>query len=114
MRLAIKSFVASGMALLAVAVVESAPRISGTADMPLADYLALLERIAPAARQGAEAFLEAHRHRCGRPLTTGELRAAIARDGGDAALMGMIRASQLRDMSALAALGPTVACRGRP
>lgn len=79
--------------------------------MPMADYLGLLEQIAPAARGGAEAFLGAHRQRCGRALTTAELRVAISKDRGDPVLMAMVRASQMRDAKALAALGRGVSCR---
>lgn len=81
--------------------------------MPLGDYLGLLEQIAPAARQGAEAYLVAHRQKCGRSLSTGELRLAMSKDGGDPALMGLIRASQLQDAKAVSELGRTLACRGR-
>lgn len=88
---------------------------SGAADgsMPMADYLGLLEQIAPAAREGAEAYLRANQQRCGRALTTQELRRAMAHDSGDRVLMGMIRASQLRDAKALAALAQSLSCGGQ-
>ncbi len=79
--------------------------------MPLADYLGLLEQIAPAARQGAEAYLAAHHQRCGRTMTTGELRLAMSRDGGSPTLMAMIHASQRRDAQAIAVLARQVSCR---
>lgn len=81
-------------------------------DMPLADYLGLLEQIAPAARQGAEAYLEAIQRRCGHPLRTAELRRAFAEQEGEPILMQMIRASYLQDTTALARLSAEVPCRG--
>jgi hypothetical protein len=39
-----------------------------TDDMPLADYLALLAQISPAAHEGAQAYLQAFQQRCGRPV----------------------------------------------
>jgi hypothetical protein len=81
--------------------------------MPMADYLGLLEQIAPAARQGAQAYLAAYSQRCGHALSTGELRAAMSRNGGDPTLMAMIRASQLQDAKLIAALAGNISCRGR-
>jgi hypothetical protein len=80
--------------------------------MPMADYLGLLEQLAPAARQGAEAYLAAHLQRCRRAMTTGELRHAMSRHGGEPVLMAMIRASQLQDAKAVAALASRISCRG--
>lgn len=84
----------------------------GANEIPMADYLGLLAQIAPAARDGAVAFVEAHRQRCGRELSSGELRTAMASGSGDPVLMAMIRASQMRDAKSLAALGSRVTCRG--
>jgi hypothetical protein len=81
--------------------------------MPLTEYLGLLEQITPAARQGAEAYLAAYRQRCGRALSTSELRAAMSRDGGEPTLMAMVRASHLQDAKSIAALARNVPCRGR-
>jgi hypothetical protein len=81
--------------------------------MPMADYLGLLEQLAPAARQGAQAYVAAHLRHCGRAMTTGELRHAMSKDGGEPVLMAMIRASQLQDANAVSALAPRVPCRGR-
>ena len=81
--------------------------------MPLADYLALLEQIAPAAHDGAQSYLQAFQQRCGRSLRAAELRRAMSDGDGDPVLMAMIRASQLRDASALAQLGQRVACDPR-
>jgi len=79
-------------------------------DMPLGDYLGLLTQIAPAAHQGARAYLQAFQQRCGRPLMTTELRRAMADGDGDPVLMAMLRASHLRDTTALAQLGQRVVC----
>ena len=78
-------------------------------DMPLADYLGLLAQIAPAAEDGAKAYLLAFQQRCGRQMSTADLRRAMSDGDGDPVLMAMIRASHLRDTSALAQLGS--ACR---
>lgn len=59
----------------------------------MADYLGLLAQINPAAREGAEAYLQAFQQRCGRALTTMELRQAVAQGDGDPILMAMVRAS---------------------
>jgi gamma-glutamyl:cysteine ligase YbdK (ATP-grasp superfamily) len=80
-------------------------------DIPLGDYLGLLEQIAPAARQGAQAYLDAVQRRCGRTLTAAELRRAIAEQDGDPLLMQMIRASYLQDTAALSRLSGQVPCR---
>nr|WP_297383292.1 hypothetical protein [uncultured Roseateles sp.] len=80
-------------------------------EMPMADYLGLLAQIAPAAREGAEAYLQAFQQRCGRPLTAAELRRAMSEGDGDPVLMGMIRASQLRDPKVAADLGQRLNCR---
>jgi hypothetical protein len=84
-----------------------------TDDMPLADYLGLLAQISPAAHGGAQAYLQAFQQRCGRPVRTAELRRAMADGDGDAVLMGMIRASHLRDANALTQLGQRVTCDRR-
>lgn len=82
-------------------------------DMPLTDYLALLAQISPAAHDGAQAYLQAFQQRCGRPMRTPELRRAMADGDGDPVLMGMIRASHLRDATALTQLGQRVGCERR-
>ena len=61
-------------------------------DVPMDDYLGLLAQISPAAREGAQGYLQAFQRRCGRALTTQELRRAVSDGDGDAVLMGMIRA----------------------
>ena len=84
-----------------------------TDDMPLADYLALLAQISPAAHEGAQAYLQAFQQRCGRPVRAAELRQAMAGGDGDPVLMGMIRASHLRDAKALAQLAQRMTCERR-
>ena len=79
-------------------------------DIPMADYLGLLAQIAPAAEEGARAYLQAYQQRCGRQLATADLRRAMSDGDGDPVLMAMIRASHLRDTVALTRLGPSVAC----
>ena len=61
-------------------------------DVPMDDYLGLLAQISPAAREGAQGYLQAFQRRCGRALTTQELRRAVSDGDGDPILMGMIRA----------------------
>ena len=62
-------------------------------DVPMNDYLGLLAQISPAAREGAQDYLQAFQRRCGRALTTQELRRAVSDGDGDPVLMGMIRAN---------------------
>jgi hypothetical protein len=82
-------------------------------DIPMSDYLGLLAKIAPAARDGAEAYLQAHQRRCGRRVTAAELRRAMADGQGDPVLMGMIRASELRDPKAINDLAGRIHCGAR-
>jgi hypothetical protein len=109
--------VLSGLALVpAAAQAQAAPPVAAAPvadDMPLADYLGLLARISPAAHDGAQSYLQAFQQRCGRPMRTPELRRAMADGDGDPVLMGMIRASHLRDVTALAQLGQRVVCDRR-
>ena len=91
----------------------ASPAVTISDDMSLADYLALLAQIAPAAHEGAQAYLQAFRQRCGRPLRTTELRRAMSEGDGDPVLMGMVRASHLRDANGLAQLGQRVVCDHR-
>ncbi len=81
--------------------------------MPMADYLGLLAQIAPAAEEGAKAYMQAFQQRCGRPLSTADLRRAMSAGDGDPVLMAMIRASHLRDTAALAQLGRVSPVNGR-
>ena len=80
----------------------------------MADYLGLLAQIAPAAEEGARAYLQAYQQRCGRQLSTAELRRAMSDGDGDPMLMAMIRASHLRDNSALGPLGQRIRCKQGP
>ena len=82
-------------------------------NMPLADYLALLRQIAPAAEAGARDYLTAFERRCGRPLTPAELRRAMADGDGDPALMGLIRANHLGDTVGREQLAGQIRCPGK-
>ena len=62
-------------------------------EVPMDDYLGLLAQISPAAREGAQGYLQAFQRRCGRSLTTQELRRAVSDGDGEPVLMGMIRAN---------------------
>lgn len=97
--------------ILLCAGVQAQPASSPSSDIPLADYLALLEQIAPAARSGAEAYLQGFQQRCRRSLTSAELRRAMSEGSGDPVLMGMIRASELRDANTVADLARRIDCR---
>lgn len=66
--------------------------IAGDA-ISLDDYLALLARISPAAREGAMAYLQAFQIRCRRTLSVNALRQAVSEGAGDPILMAMVRAS---------------------
>lgn len=72
----------------------------GPDSMPLADYLGLLQQIAPAAEAGARTYLAAVQLRCRRTLTTDELRLAMAQGEGNPVLMGLIRAAHTQDVAA--------------
>lgn len=100
------------IAMLARAAAGPAPAPSA-GEMPISDYLGLLEQIAPAAREGAQAYAQAFQRRCGRALTTAELRRVISAGDGDPVLMGLIRASQVRDATAITELGQRVTCGDR-
>lgn len=79
---------------------SAAPSQDASGDMPLADYLGLLKQIAPAAESGARTYLAAMQLRCGRALTTAELRQALSEGEGNPALMGLIRAAHQKDSAA--------------
>ena len=81
--------------------------------MPLADYLSLLRQIAPAAEAGTKNYLAAFERRCGRTLTTTELRRAMSQGDGDPVLMGLIRASYQRDSAAREQLAGQIVCLGK-
>ena len=92
------------------------PAMQGTRpsdEVPLADYLALLRQIAPAAEAGARDYLAAFVHHCGRPLTPAELRRAMADGDGDPALMGLIRANHLGDTAGREQLTGQIRCPGK-
>lgn len=97
----------------AAALAESAPNAPMQDDIPLAAYLDALERIAPAAREGADVYLAAFRQRCGRPLKTVELRRAFADGSGDPVLMAMVLAAFQRDTLKLRRLADGISCARR-
>lgn len=82
-------------------------------DVALDTYLDALAQISPAAREGAGAYLEAFKRRCGRALGTIELRRAIAEGNGDPVLMAMMRAAAQRDTALLQRLSGTLTCKSR-
>ncbi len=69
-------------------------------DREMADYLGLLQRIAPASEAGARTYVAAVRLRCGQALDAAALRRVMAREGGDPVLMGLIRAAATQDRTA--------------
>ena len=79
---------------------SAAPSQDASGDMPLTDYLGLLKQIAPAAESGARTYLGGLQLRCGRVLTTAELRQAVSEGEGNPALMGLIRAAHQKDTAA--------------
>jgi hypothetical protein len=99
---------------LAVAAACARPQPPVDADIrsevPIDEYLVLLERIAPSAREGAEVYMTAFRLRCGRALTTIELRRALTIGSGDPTLIGMIRAAYAGDAAELRRLSSALSC----
>lgn len=91
---------------------QGQPNTPAAADVPMADYLGLLAQIAPAAREGAEAYLQAVQRQCRVNLSSAQLRRAMSEGEGDPALMGMIRASQLRDAKAITEWAQRLDCKG--
>ena len=110
MLLALLALATSGLDPVLAQTSPAQPGAPGTGEMPIEDYLALLARIAPAAYDGARSYRQAWQQRCGRSLTTAELRVAMAVGDGNPVLMGMIRASHLRDPAALASLASQIDC----
>ena len=108
--LALSGLVVAGSGPLHAQTSPAQPGAPGTSEMPIEDYLALLARIAPAAHDGARAYRQAWQQRCGRSLTTAELRVAMAVGDGNPVLMGMIRASHLRDTASLSNLASQIDC----
>ena len=79
-------------------------------DVPLDVYLDALAHISPAAREGANHYIQAFQIHCGRRLTTLELRRAVAIGDGNPVLMGMIRAAHQKNAQVLRSLGATISC----
>lgn len=114
--LAVAGLAAAGLAAGQTPVTPGAatqPPIAAPAALPMQEYLAVLQQIAPAARDGAEAYLQAFARRCGRELTVAELRRRVADDGGDPLLMQMMRAAHVRDLALLERLAASVRCEAR-
>lgn len=86
--------------------------VSTASNMPLSDYLGLLRQLAPAAAEGANAYLAAYRLQCGRTLSTSELRQAMSTDGGAPVLMGLIRATQEQNTAQRAQWIRQIRCAG--
>jgi hypothetical protein len=93
--------------LLSAAV--AAQEIQG--EMATEDYLLLLGQINPAARDGAQRYSVAYQTKCGRALSTSELRRAVAAGSGDPVLMDAIRASYAKDEKTLAGLPARILCQ---
>ncbi len=117
----IASLLALALAIAGASTIESAQAQANVApesqtdsdDIPIADYLALLGQIAPAAEEGAKTYLATFAQRCGRSMTTGELRRAMSQGDGDPVLMGLIRASHLRDTTARDQFVQRLRCPGK-
>jgi acetyl-CoA acetyltransferase len=90
--------------------------VPASEEQRLADYLALLHQIAPAAEAAARTYLAAMRLKCGLSLDTSALRQAMAREGGDPILMGLIRAASTHDSMQRHRLVAQLDCqaRGKP
>ena len=98
--------VAAAFAPTAAYPLESSDDISQT------DYLSALNHISPAAKEGAEMYMAAYQQRCGRGLSTRELRQSVSEGSGDPVLMGMIRAAGSRDQQQLKDLATRIQCAG--
>lgn len=96
--------------IASTALAHAAP---ATQDASLQAYLDTLRAIAPAARDGADAYLAAHLQRCGRRMSAAALREAVAHGEGEPVLMAMMRAASVRDTAALQQLARTVPCAGQ-
>lgn len=86
------------------------PPIAAPGALAIDEYLFILQQIAPAARGGAEAYLQAHASRCGRRLGVSELRQRVADGAGDPLLMQMMRAAHGGDRQRMAALAASIRC----
>lgn len=107
-----RAFVVALFAAQMAAAAQGQTSTPTTADVPMADYLGLLAQIAPAAREGAEAYLQAVQRQCRVSLSSAQLRRAMSEGDGDPVLMGMIRASQLRDTKSIAEWARRLDCKG--
>ena len=107
------------LALASLASAQTSPAAGGEApidwqgDLSMDEYLFALGEISPAAREGANAYLQAFARRCGRALTVIELRRRVADGDGDPVLMQMMRSSQLKDHISLQRLSASITCSRR-
>jgi hypothetical protein len=108
-----RTLLAASIGLLGAVPVIAHAQPTPADDMSLESYLELLAQIAPAARSGAEAWLQAIAARCGHRPGSTELRRAIGDGNGDPVLMGMVRASAQRDTAALAQWAQRIDCGAR-
>jgi hypothetical protein len=90
-----------------------AHNVQASAEQQLADYLALLQQISPAAEQAARTYIAAVRLRCGLALDATALRQAMARDGGDPLLMGLMRAVATQDPATRIRLVAQMDCKAQ-
>jgi len=79
-------------------------------NVPLDEYMRMLEVISPSARAGAESYMAAFAKRCGRAMKTIELRRAVVHGDGDPLLMQMIQATHFRQSAEVQRLGATILC----
>jgi hypothetical protein len=96
--------------LFAVHSLGGAQTIVTEDNVPLDEYLRMLEVISPSARAGAESYMAAFAKRCGRSMKTIELRRAVVHGDGDPLLMQMIQAAHFRNTAELQRLGATISC----
>ncbi len=101
----------AGCATSFVAGAQAAPAVNGEGVLSIDEYLLALERIAPAARAGAEAYRDAYRRQCRHALAVRELRRLVAEGSGDPVLMAMISAAHRHDQSELVRLGASIPCK---
>jgi len=90
---------------------RAAPAVDNEGVLSMDDYLLALERIAPAARAGAEAYRDAYRRQCRHTLAVRELRRLVADGSGDPVLMAMMSAAHRRDQSELMRLSASIPCQ---
>lgn len=80
-------------------------------EVPMEDVLAAISQISPLAREAADHYRDGFLARCGRPITSMELRRAFAAGRGEPVLMTMVTALARQDTLALNTLKGTVPCK---